>query len=61
LQDQLKLSAEQKKQLAELQRDVDGRLDKLLTDEQRKQLKEMRDRGPGGPGGFGGPGRGPGQ
>jgi Spy/CpxP family protein refolding chaperone len=56
IQDQLKLTAEQKKQLEELQKDVDARLEKLLTEEQRKQLKDMATRGPGG-GGFGpGPG-----
>jgi hypothetical protein len=56
LQDSLKLTAEQKKQLEELQKDVDGRLAKILTDEQKKQIKEMRDRGPGGPPGGRGPG-----
>jgi hypothetical protein len=44
-----------------LQKDVDAKIEKLLTSEQNKQLKEMQDRGPmgglGGPmgGGFGGP------
>jgi hypothetical protein len=58
LQDQLKLTPEQKKQLADIQKEVDAKLAQLLTEEQRKQFKEMRDRGPGGfgpPGGFGGP------
>ena len=60
IQDMLGLTDAQKKQLAELQKDVDGKLDKLLTAEQRAQLKTMRDGalafgGPGGPGGFGGP------
>ncbi|HJZ53458.1 MAG TPA: CotH kinase family protein [Gemmataceae bacterium] len=64
LQDALQLSDEQKKQLAELQKDVDGKLDKILDDEQRGQLKALREGGP--PGGFpggppdgfpGGPGR----
>ncbi len=60
LADQLKLSADQKKQLAELQKEVDGKIEKLLTDDQKKALKEMRDRGPMGgfPGGPGGPGGG---
>jgi spore coat protein H len=56
LQDQLMLNAEQKKQLADLQKEMDAKLNKLLTDEQRKQFKEFRDRGPGvfgPPGGFG--------
>jgi Spy/CpxP family protein refolding chaperone len=53
LRDGLQLSAEQKKQVDELQKEVDGKLEKLLTEDQRKQLKE-RPQGPG-PGGFGGP------
>ncbi|HLX64848.1 MAG TPA: EF-hand domain-containing protein [Planctomycetota bacterium] len=68
LQDQLKLSDDQKKQLADMQKDVDAKLDKLLTDDQKTQLKTIRERGPGrGPGGGGppdggggGPGNGPG-
>jgi outer membrane protein assembly factor BamB len=62
LQGRLGLTAEQKKRLEELQKEVDGKLAKALTDEQKKQLKEMRDgfgqggRRGGGPGGFG-PGR----
>jgi hypothetical protein len=59
LQDALKLTDEQKKQLDELQKEVDGKLAKILTDEQKKQLKEMKDNpGRGGPGGRGD--RGPG-
>jgi Spy/CpxP family protein refolding chaperone len=57
-QETLKLTDEQKKQLADLQKDVDAKLAKILTDEQKKQLQEMRPMGPGGPGG--GPGRGSG-
>jgi hypothetical protein len=57
LQEALKLTAGQKKQLDELQKEVDAKLGKILTDEQRTQLKEMRPgRGPGGPSGPGGPG-----
>ena len=59
LQDRLKLSAAQKKQVAALQKEVDAKLAKILTDEQKKQLKEMRGRGPGGRG-PGGRGPGPG-
>jgi Spy/CpxP family protein refolding chaperone len=64
LMDRLNLTAEQKKRLDELQKKVDERLAKILTDEQKKQLKEMQQgfgrggrggRGPGGPGGPGGP------
>jgi outer membrane protein assembly factor BamB len=60
LQERLNLTAEQKKQLEELQKEVDGKLGKILADEQQKQLKETRPGagrgGPGGrgPGGFGG-------
>ena len=52
----LQLTDEQKKQLADIQKEVDQKLEKLLTEEQRKSLKEMKDRGPGGmgPGGPGG-------
>jgi hypothetical protein len=55
LQDQLKLTTDQKQRLAQLQKEVDARLDKILTDDQKKQLKNMS---PGGRGGFGprGPG-----
>ncbi len=68
LTDELKLTGDQKKKLEELQKDTDAKLDKLLTDDQRKQLKEMKERGPGrggfpgggGRGGRGGPGGGPG-
>jgi len=60
LQDELELTAEQKKQIDALQKEVDVKLDKILTDVQRKQLKEMRERGPGGRGPGGRGGRGPG-
>jgi hypothetical protein len=59
VQDQLKLTAEQKKQLGELQKEIDKKLEALMTEEQRKEFKELKDRrpgGPGGPGGFGPPG-----
>jgi len=56
LQEQLKLTDAQKKDIEALQKDVDAKLDKLLTDEQKKTLKELKDRGPGAgfPGGPGG-------
>jgi hypothetical protein len=57
LQRALNLTPEQKAQLDELQKDVDSRLAKILTDAQKKTLDQMRRRGPGGPGGFGPPGR----
>ena len=47
VQEQLKLTEEQKKELERIQKEVDAQLDKVLTEEQRKQLKEMRDRQPG--------------
>jgi hypothetical protein len=66
IQERLKLTPEQKANLADLQKEVDAKLDKILSAEQKTQLKEMRERGPGGfgprgpggrPGGrgFGGP------
>jgi outer membrane protein assembly factor BamB len=56
VQERLKLKAEQKKQLEDLQKEADTNLAKILTDGQNKQLKEMREGfGRGGPGGFGGP------
>jgi hypothetical protein len=63
LQEQLNLTADQKKQVALLQKEVDEKLAKLLTDEQKQQLKQMRPRfGPGGPGRRGpGPGGPPGE
>lgn len=59
LRDRLNLTAEQSKQLDELQKDVDAKLAKILTPEQLKQMEQMPRRGPGGrggPGGGGGPG-----
>ena len=51
-QQRLKLTDEQKAELDTLQKDVDARLAKILSSEQKATLKEMRDRGPSG---FGGP------
>jgi hypothetical protein len=59
---QLKPTAEQKQTLADLQKSIDAKLEKLLTDDQKKQLKQMKEDftkgGPGGP--FGRPGGPPG-
>jgi spore coat protein CotH len=55
LQDMLQLSEAQRKQLADLQKEVDGKLERILNDEQNKQFKKLRERGPGGFGGPGGP------
>jgi hypothetical protein len=49
LQDELQLTARQRAQLEQLQQDVDSRLAKILTDEQRERLNELSQRGPGGP------------
>ena len=38
----LGLTDEQQKQLAELQKEIDAKLDKLLTDEQRERLRRMK-------------------
>lgn len=65
LRDLLKMSDEQKKQLDELQKDVDAKLGKILNDDQKKLLDDMKKmRGPGGfgpPPGFGPPGGFPGE
>lgn len=56
LQAELRLADDQKKKLAQLQKETDAKLDAILTEGQRKQLKEMREGfGRGGPGGPGGP------
>jgi hypothetical protein len=54
LQEALVLTEGQRKELDELQKEVDAKLAKILTEPQRQQLREMRERGPRGPG-FGGP------
>jgi Spy/CpxP family protein refolding chaperone len=51
LAERLKLTDDQKKAVADLQKDVDAKLDKMLTDEQKAELKKMREGGFG-PGGF---------
>ena len=64
LQDELKLTDEQRKEIAQLQATVDAQIAKILTQAQRDQLGQMGMRGPrgGGPGegGRGPGGRGPG-
>jgi hypothetical protein len=61
-QDRLKLTAEQKKKLAEIQKETDDRFAALLKDEQKTQFKQIQDFAkafanppPGGFPGFGGP------
>jgi hypothetical protein len=46
---QLNLTDDQKKQIADLQKEVDSRLDAILTANQKARVREMRGRGPGGP------------
>ena len=48
-QEALNLTADQKKQVESLQKEVDERLAKILTDAQQAQLKEMQESGFGGP------------
>lgn len=56
LQDELQLTEAQRRDLQDLQKDVDARLGKILTSDQQQQLRQMQSRGPGGPSGPGGPG-----
>jgi hypothetical protein len=54
IQDALNLTAQQRKQIDDLQNEVDNKLATILTDEQKQQLREMRQGfGPGGRGGRG--------
>ncbi len=61
VRERLNLTAEQRKQLDALQKEVDDKLAKILTDDQKKQLKQMQQGfgrggfGRGGRGGRGGP------
>jgi hypothetical protein len=55
LQDRLQLTADQKKQLDTLQKDVDARLGQILTDAQKQQLRELQQKGPFGKGPKGPP------
>src|SRR5436190_5086986 len=45
MQNMLKMTDEQKKDLEALQKDVDAKLDKILTDDQKKQLKDLKEKG----------------
>jgi hypothetical protein len=58
-QARLKLTDDQKKEVAALQKEADGKLDKTFTADQRKRFKEMSAAfARGGPGGFGPGGKG---
>lgn len=48
--DELKLTDLQRSQLQELQKDVDAKLEKILTPEQLEQIRQSRSRRPGAPG-----------
>lgn len=54
LREQLELTEEQSRQIAELEKEVKAKLDRILTAEQKQQLQ--RQRPPMGPPGEGGPG-----
>jgi poly(3-hydroxybutyrate) depolymerase len=55
VQENLKLTDEQKKKFEELQKEVDASVQKILTEEQNKQLKNLKENaGRGFGGGFGG-------
>jgi poly(3-hydroxybutyrate) depolymerase len=45
VQENLKLTDEQKKKFEELQKEVDTRVQKILTEEQNRQLKNLQDNG----------------
>ena len=51
VREELSLTAEQQKQIEELEKEVKQRLEKILTDEQKKKIETIRPRGPGSPGG----------
>ncbi len=57
MQDMLRMTEEQKKELTALQKEVDESLAKILNDEQKKELKDMQQNfgRPGGPGPGGPP------
>src|SRR5262249_5204222 len=51
VQQDLKLTEEQKKKIEEIQKEVDARVQKVLTEEQNKQLKDLKNNAGRGPGG----------
>jgi hypothetical protein len=61
VQEELTLSESQRQQVADLQKELDTKLDSILTDEQRRKYKDMKENpGRGGPNGRGPGDRGPG-
>ena len=63
--DELELTGEQTAAIREIEKDVKGKLEKILTPEQLQKIRDARPPmggpGGGGPGGGGRPGRGPGE
>ena len=57
-QEQLNLTADQQKQLSDLEAEVKAKIEKILTPEQLEQLKQMRPPHPPGQGGPDGAGKG---
>ena len=57
IQNHLQLTSQQKSQIQDLQKEVDAKLARILTEQQKAQLEEMQRHGPPGggppPGGFG--------
>lgn len=47
LQDELKLTAEQKEKIAKLQKEIEAKVNEVLTEEQKKKLEELKKAGPG--------------
>lgn len=54
LREELNLTKEQEKALDAIEQELKEKLNKLLTEEQKKAVENFRPRGPGGPGGPGG-------
>jgi poly(3-hydroxybutyrate) depolymerase len=54
VQEDLKLTDEQKKKIEEIQKDIDAKVQQVLTEEQNKQLKDLKANASRGPGGVGG-------
>ena len=48
LRDQLDLTADQEKQIADLEKDVKAKLMRILTDDQKRKIEQFKGKGPGG-------------
>ncbi len=42
MQEQLNLSAEQKEKIAKLQKEIEGKINEVLNEEQKKKLEELK-------------------